>query len=60
MASTTIHIRYELENIKAAKALEYAYEHISEIVADQPWNEDAKKAKRLLRRAIRGLVPRAK
>lgn len=53
----TITVRYEMRSLKAVQALTRAYEDVNRIVEEQPWNEDAKDAKRRLRRAIRGLVP---
>lgn len=60
MASSVMHvnIRYELRNLKAAQSLLRAYQAVSEIASEKPWNEDAKEVRRDLKRAIRGLVPR--
>lgn len=55
----TITVRYEMRSLKAVQALTRAYKDVSRIVEEQPWNEDAKDAKRRLRRAIRGLVPKS-
>lgn len=55
----TVTVRYELASIRAARALVRAKRIVGRLASDQPWNEDAKEAKRLLRRAIRGLVPKA-
>lgn len=55
----TVTVRYELRNRKAVEALLRSCEAVSRIVEEQPWNEDAKEARRALTRAIRGLVPRS-
>jgi hypothetical protein len=55
----TVTVRYELRNRKAVESLLQSCEAVSRIVEEQPWNEDAKEAKRALRRAIRELVPRS-
>ena len=60
MASSagTITLTFRLTNRTSARALTRSYMLVSEIAAEQPWNEEAKEARRLLRKAIRGLVPK--
>ena len=53
----TITVRYELANLKDTLCLMRAYEAVSQIAYEQPWNEEAKSAKGDLKRVIRGLVP---
>lgn len=55
----TVTVRYELASIEAARALVRAKRIVGRLAADQPWNEEAKEAKRLLRRAVRDLYPMA-
>ncbi len=55
----TVTVRYELASIKAAKALVRAYQAACRLAEDQPWNEEAKEMRKLLRRAVRGLCPAA-
>ena len=60
MASSagTITLTFRLTNRTSARALTRSYMLVSEIAAEQSWNEEAKEARRLLRKAIRGLVPK--
>ncbi len=53
-------ITYQVTNPKAVHSLAEAMQRIEAITEEQPWNEDAKEAKKLLKRAVRGLVARTR
>jgi hypothetical protein len=51
----TITVQVTLKNGAAVNALGKACRLVGEIAVDQPWNEGAKEAVKLLRRAAKGL-----
>lgn len=56
----TIVLTYRVTNAKAVRAFGEALQLVDEIVESQPWNEEARQAKRLLKRAVRGLVAKTR
>lgn len=56
MASSEVRLNVTIENLRAVRALLKAAMAIDRIVDEQPWNDDAKYAKRALRFARRHLT----
>lgn len=60
MAVVTVNLRLSLRSRRAVRALAKVVDHITEIVTDQPWNDNAKAALRQLEIMRDNLVVRRK